>query len=68
MEEEDRLPSPLPETPILLLPLDKKEVLSTESSDEDMYEVFDQLGLNYIARIFGGRSIDGGEMKRITCI
>ena len=68
MDVEDRLPSPLPKTSVLLLPLDKKEILSNESSGEDMYEVFDQLGSNYIARIFGGRLSDGIEMEKITCI
>ncbi|MFC4712977.1 hypothetical protein [Planococcus dechangensis] len=68
MEEEDSLPSPLPETPVRLLSLDKQEVLSSESSDEDMYDVFDQLGSNYIARIFGGRLSDGVETERITCM
>lgn len=68
MEEEDRLPSPLPEIPIHLLPLAKKEILSAKSSEEKVYEVFDQLGANYIARVFGGRLNDFVEMEKISCI
>lgn len=68
MDVEDRLPSPLPEIRVLLLPLDEQEILSSEASDEDMFDVLDQLGSNYIARIFGGRLSDGQEMERMTCI
>lgn len=33
MDVEDRLPSPLPESRVRLLPLNKNEILSSESSD-----------------------------------
>lgn len=67
LDVEDRLPSPLPESPVRLLALDKNEILSSESSDEELYDVFDQLGSTYIARVFGGRLSDGQETERITC-
>ncbi|MCJ1908956.1 hypothetical protein [Planococcus ruber] len=65
MEQEDKLPVPLPEVEVHLMPLSKKGILSKRSSDEKRNEVFDELGLLYVARLFGGELTDGEEEEFI---
>lgn len=67
MDEEERLNSPLPMFSVNLLPLKSREVLKEVTTDEERDIVFDNLGMKYIARVFGGSLRDSDEVVPVNC-
>ncbi|OKL35498.1 hypothetical protein [Domibacillus mangrovi] len=66
-DEEDQLPSPLPEVPLQLVPLLEEEIMKDDLSDEEIDFIFDQFGTNYIGRLFGGLMESEEDTREYEC-
>ncbi|KZO01831.1 hypothetical protein [Pseudobacillus badius] len=68
MDEEDRLPVPLPEVSVKRVPLEEEEILFDSTTDDQRDIIFDRFGTEYIARLFGGPVEDSPSEEKCRCL